>query len=288
MGYFIDRMISAIRRWADEPSENPKYDQDALIEMIEQNFQVALADLNCLADNPIKARMTLSIVSGTQVYLLPPSVEKVVRLAELDNSTGLPSSQWVQRPESCWRGGSFRLEGRLLRLDPAWTGDAFDVELEYIPNGDFRLHYGSGTAALATPTSFVLAEAPAAGELDTRENAYVGAVLRTFGTYIQERTITAYDRTTRTCTVSPAFDPALDGAVNYEVVPVYGRLIEAQVALHCAEQIMASAGQTRKHALLERQHAKVKRAVQVQLSKMQDITGDHFDTRTMYDDRWVA
>jgi hypothetical protein len=280
---FLDRAVRAIRRHVDEPSVDPKYETRDLVEMIETAFGVALADLNAQTDAPLKVRTLLSIGGGTQEYLLPPSIQQITAIVRYDAATHLPAAQWMPRAETNWRGAGFRLEGRTLRLDPPCDGDAFEVQLEYIPNGDSRLHYGVGSADAARPTEFVLAENPLVGTLDTRENAYAGSVLRinVDGTgFVQERTITAYDRATRTCTLNLAFSPAPGGATSYEIVPVYGKLIEAQVALAVAEDILASADKPRKYQLIERQHAKVKRANLLALAKMENILGDHFEGRT--------
>lgn len=381
---FINRVIRLIRKDTDEPSINAKYSGADLLTLVEQGFQVALADLNALTDNPMKVRLSMTVGPDTTEYLLPPSVEQIIRIARIDPESGRPQEIWTPRPEASWYGAGVLLEGRVLRLDPSITRGSDDIELEikYIPNGDVRLHYGF--LEDLTATTCVLDRVPSFGKLDTRENAYVGTVLRILSTddedtnYVQERTITAYDRTTREATLTPALDPlprvglngntvgsgnlplnppdqqgyvtlpnsfsaaddtyngmtirlvsgqlgavtrtitdyigasrraycgamwgegVLDGPkmsgatfeivdtdnpaheILYEIVPVYGRLIETQVALSVAERLVAAAGNPKKYQLLQAQHAKIKRANQMQLSKMENIEGDHFDVRTVH------
>ena len=279
----ITRMVSLIRKLADEAVIDAKYSLTDLLEFIEANFQVMLTDINAVAANPLMVRH--NILLGSTSYMLPPSVDQIVRIAKLDGNRQLEYQFWGA-PSTSWTGPGISLEGRLLRFEPTWLGGADTVEILYIPNGDFRLHYG--TALGATKSTVVLAETPTLGTLDTRENAYVGAVLRLlddgFG-YEQERTITAYDRMTRTATVSPDFSPIPIMTPLYEVVPIYGRLVEMVVALHVAEELAAVAANTTKAALLERQHAKAKRALIAQLGRMQNILGGRMTHLTMFGGR---
>lgn len=283
----LDRIIRAIRTATDEPSLDPKYTDAHLVEMVEDSFQSELADINLIASNPILCRMTLTIQSSVREYLLPPVIQMVMGIVQRDADSGLPLVQWRPRHKTDWTGAGFTFEGRVLRLDPEWRRGDFDVELLFIPNGDFRLHYGSGVAASGTPDEFVLSAAPVLGALDTRDNAYVGAVIRTgvdgTGT-IQERTITAYDNTTRTCTLNLDFSPALDGAIAYEIVPTYCQLIAKPVALAVAEVILASGDKARKHALVEREHVKAKRTVALNAAKFDNIVGASFESHTAMGD----
>lgn len=270
-----------VRRYADEPSVSAKYDDAELIEEIETAHEQILVDLHTASDAPVLARATLDVAAGTSEYLLPPSVESILRIAKINSESGTPD--WEIRPESPWsvRGPSFRLEGRVLRFEPFWQGDGASLELLYVPNGDFRLHYG--TAGTVTTTTVVLATSPTLGTRDTRENAYVGAVLRIISDtngVIQERTITAYNRTTKVATVTPAFSPALGGTVTYEVVPAYERLLEKIVALYVARSLRTIAGDRTKADGLKGLYVEARRALRIELSRRQGIISDAFEQDT--------
>lgn len=286
MSYCIDRLITLIRQNADEPSAKAKYSEDDLISRIESSFQENIAELHVAADNPLLVRHTITLTDHSEQFLLPPAVEQLRRIARLSDN-GHRDVDWKLEPAAVgrWHGPGIRLEGRVLRFDPVWQGGDHTVELMYVPNGDVRMHYGTvptpgeGESDTITGTTIILAANPTKGTLDTRDNAYTGAMLRIVDStagYEQERLITAYDRITRTATVSPAFDPLPTGTVTYEVIPIYYRMMERIVALHVAMDLLAIAGNTKKYSLLATQYRKALRALRMQLGRMQNIVGDCF------------
>jgi len=278
---FLGRQLNLIRRYTDEPSIGSKYSDEELIEQIEAATQTVLAELHTSEDAPIVVRHAISVNEGAVSYLLPPNVEAILRIAKLNETTGLPD--YMVEPTSIWswNGPGLRLEGRTLRFDPVFSGATDTLEIMYVPNGDIRLHYGTGTSP--TATTLTLAASPTLGTLDTRENCYVGCVLRVVSDtngYIQERTITAYDRTTRVATVFPAFDPTPSGTITYEVAPTYGRFVEQLISFYVAHQLRAVAGDLKKAAALQDQYVKARRILRMQLNRVQGIVSDRFEHDT--------
>jgi len=280
---FINRMVALIRLHADEPDVDAKYTPQQLLDLTEGAFEDVLVDLNAVQDAPLIVRHPLTFAQGTQEYLLPPGIDQLLEIAEIDSTTDRPLWSVYPRSARSPYGPIIRLEGRVLRLDPKWLSDSKTVRASYVPNGDFRLHYG--TAGSATATTVVLAASPTTGTLDTRENAYAGAVLRILSDdngYVQERTVTAYDRETRTATVSPAFDPTPTGTIVYEVVPTYSRKVERVVALKVAIGLRATARDAKGVQLLEREYTKAQRHLLLSEARKQNITGRRFEHDTVF------
>jgi hypothetical protein len=280
--FMLTRLIELIRQYTDEPAAKAKYKDDDCLAHAEAAFQSILMELNGASDNPLLVRHTITVQTGISSYLLPPSVEQI-RQVGIRNEEGVLQAVIDPRPSGSFYGPGFRLEGRVLRFDspPRLSAD-LDLELLYVPNGDFRLHYGTvegGTAAVIDKDGLPFSESPTCGVLDTRDNAYVGAVLRIIESnqnLVQERTIIAYDHLTRRATVDPPFDPVPTGPVRYEVVPSYYRLIETVVAIHVALSLRAILGDKRKYELLERQYLRVLRTLRMQVARMDPNRGDTY------------
>lgn len=292
--YTIDRIVQLIRENADEPAVRAKYTPAQLLMRIESAFQEIIAELNCNADNPVLVRHNLSIggAGEDQVYLLPPSVEQIRRIAKIDTVSRRPV-WWIEPKALRAVGGpNITLEGRLLRLDPKWQGGTETVEVLYVPNGDFRMHYGA--AAAIDAGSVTLAASPTLGTLDTRENCYAGAVVRIVASdqgYIQERQITAYDRETRIATVEPDFSPLPTSngvAITYEIVPSYLYFIERIAALHVSRDVLSFQGNAKKVGLVLDLYNRSLRTARMQLSRMQNIIGEHFNHETGRDASSIA
>jgi len=278
----IQRQLDLIRRLTDEPTISSKYSDNDLIEHIESANQIVMTELHTAADNAMLSRFNITISDGNNVFLLPPAVEAITRIAKLNGVTGLPDWQMVPSSEWGFRGPGVRIEGRLLRFDPSWAGDSDVLEILYVPNGDFRIHYG--TAVAATSTTLQMTPTPTAGILDTRDNAYLGSLLRVVSDgngYIQERTIIAYNRVTQTATVSPAFSPALSGTITYEVAPSYERFLEKVVSLYVARELRAAAGDAAKTKNLTALYTEARRSLRLELSRRQGIISDAFEHDTV-------
>ena len=279
----LERLIALVRMYADEPTVDAKYADADLILMLEAAFQQVLFDINTCNDSPIVVRHNITLASGSELFVLPPNVEQVLQIAKIDTVTGLP--EWWIRPGSKYGMCPIvQIEGRTLRLAPKWNGEDCTVQIKFVPTGEVRLHYG--TAQTATSTTVRLAATPTLGSLDTRENAYVGSLLRivsaTTNGYVQERPISAYSRATLDATLeSPLTGVPAGGDVVYEIVPTYGRLIESVVACYVARELLAIAGNAKKVQLLTQAYLEKRRVARQQLARTNNIMGDRFETETM-------
>jgi hypothetical protein len=286
---WLNRIIALTRKYSDETLDFSKYSDAEMVVMIEHAFQTILADLSTTMDNPIRVRHSVVFGTSTQDYILPPSVGVIRRIYKVNATTGLAEWELIPRSEYNLSGPSFLLEGRNIRLQPKWTSSE-TVVIEYTPNGDFRLHYGTEpTATDGELDHLFLPATPTLGTLDKRENAYVGAVLRvwtTDGTFFpEERTIIAYDNTTRKATVSPDFsqdwfDHLAGNIVYTEVVPAYGRLLESVICWYLAQELAAISGDATKYAMAAGEYRRKMRALRIFLDSQEGIVGDSLNTDT--------
>ena len=275
--YMIDRLISRIRRNTDEPAVKAKFTDDELIERIEDSCRKILGDLNSVTDNALVVRHPISVVKDSTVFLLPPNVEQVRKLVKLNDTTGAVSWDYEPYTDLRARGPGFCLEGRVLRFDPPWQGSDETLYVWYVPNGDFRLHYG--TAARVTATSVTLASTPTKGSLDTRENCYAGAILRIVDStegLVQERFVTAYDRVGRIATLDIELSPLPTGTVTYEIVPAYQTHLEDVVGWDVAVGLKAMGGDSNRYWMLGKEQAKAMRGLRLAAKRMNNIVGTAF------------
>jgi len=274
--YAIDRIVNQIRKLLDEPSVKAKYSDADLLGLVQSAIPQVLTDWNGTRDDCLIARHEISVQDGSTTFLLPPNVEQLLWIVKRDSENRVQFRIGPRAPTR-FQGPGLRLEGRVLRFEPSWDGNSYTLELGYVPNGDVLLHYG--TASSATSASIVFAAAPTGGSLDTRENAYIGSVVRIVSDsngYVQERIVTAYDRTTRTAIVDPAFSPTPTGTILYEVVPDYWTLLETALALRVALTILAVRGESPRYGLLNREYQKVIRSIRVATIRKESIFGDYF------------
>jgi len=194
-------------------------------------------------DREIRVPFNITFTSGVTRYPVPPyigSIRELVRLNDAGQVTQYLNSFNDRSPG----GFVWRLEHHTLVLsfDPI-NFDSQVWTLRYIPGADFQMH--EGLTIPDTSTTFLLSAAPTLGTLDTRPNAYLGALLRVLNDangILQERVVTAYDAATRICTVE-AFDPVLSGDVSYDILPpLYTESLKNAVALTAARMMWTPSG----------------------------------------------
>lgn len=293
-GGFLTTTIRRIRTMVDEPDVDAKYDDDYLIaDVIEPACAQVWDDVNLTASDAIVARMTLSMVSGTLDYLLPPIVGKLWRVSVKNSVTDLSEREAVPRsPLHAW-GGGYEIHGNVLRFSPAPT-ETVAVVIEFTPVMDVRMHKGTGSRDTGDTTSLTLDSTPTQGVLDNRPNAYVGCMIRILddgSTPIseQERIVTSYDNTTGEALVSPAFSPALgSGTITYEITPPTSKAFYNVVAMRGALTLLASKGGS------DNRYMKVMREYQAAIRALRNVTtwrearvGPRFHSDTVDNrDRW--
>jgi len=258
---FIERTRTSIREIAGEPSIHAKYTDARLLTWIEQAYSHIILEINRRSANPIVLPFTIALDADLLLYVLPPTVQRIIDL-ELLNSDGntigytMPSSRYNPG------GPGVTLEHNCIRFwnDPV---DGYSLRVWYVPSGCVRLHTGSiaSDASIVNSTTLntctvVLPATPTTGTLDNRPNAYIGSVFRVLSAttkdYVQERMITAYDVTTRTITVSPCFETALlpGATVVYEIAPPVEQAVDIAVATYVARTLCALEGERDRMATL--------------------------------------
>jgi hypothetical protein len=239
---FISDCIGLVRRAVDEPSTTPKYTNADILEFIHAAFDVVLADININTDHAILVRHDISVVSGTQLYALPPTVAQVWRVAKVNSTTGLVEWEVWPGNEFSGHGGGFSIEGNMLRLLSDWKTSE-TLQILYMPNSDVAFH--KGTASAVTATSITFATTPTDGSLDVRKNAYAGYLVRILSATTgagEERLVTAYVNSTGVATINTAWDVTPTGTIVYEVIPQFSRLLKHIVCLRAAIDVLAQEG----------------------------------------------
>ena len=277
---FLSDVVSLVRKATDEPSQSPKYTDGDIVEYIQAGMDAVMTDIAINTDHPIVVRYSITLVDGTQYYVLPPNVAELIRVAKINSTTGLP--EYEAWPGSYMNpgGAGWKLEGNVLRLLRDWNSTD-TLELMYYPNSEPAMHKGTSEATAAA--SVTLMATPTDGTLGKRPNEYVGMLLRVLSSdqnYQEERLITAYDLTTRVATLAKAFDTTPTGTVVYEVVPIFSRTIKHVVALRTAIDILSNEGNSQRMATLNQNYAIKISAMRRQLSKMEGRFPHHFDGDT--------
>lgn len=277
---FLSDCVSLIRKAVDEPTATPKYTDGDIVELLQVAIDAVLTDIHVSTDHPIIVRHSITLVDGTQDYILPPQVGELLRVAKLSTDTNLPEYEiW---PGSYMNPGQhgWKIEGNVLRF--LRDRDSTDtLELMYIPSSEPLLH--KATASAVTSTTITFPASVTDGTLGTRPNEYVGMVVRILSSdqnYKEERVITAYDLTTRVATINKAWDTTPTGTVVYEIVPVFGRLIKHIVSLRAAIDLLSQEGNAQRMATLERNYQVKLSAMRRAVSKKQGRFPHHFDGDT--------
>ncbi len=277
---FLSDVVSLVRKATDEPSQSPKYTDGDIVEYLQAGMDAVLTDIHVNTDHPIIVRYTITLVDGTQFYILPPNVAELMRVAKINSNSGLAEYEVWPGSHMNPGGHGWKLEGNVLRLLRDW--DSTDsLELMYIPNSEPAMHKATASSNDATTVTFPTSVTD--GTLGKRPNEYVGMLLRILSSdqnYVEERLITAYDVTTRIATVAKAWDTTPTGTVVYEVVPIFSRTIKHVVALRTAIDILSQEGNSQRMATLNQNYAIKLSAMRRQLNKMEGRFPHHFDGDT--------
>jgi len=160
-------------------------------------------------------------------------------------------------------GRNVWIEGSTLNIQYSGLIDAGKVlTVEYLPKGTARLHNGICTLN-SDGDEATIAATPNKGTLDTHKDAYVGSVLRIInvtgtgatGNYIQERTITSYEHTTRVATLEKALDPVpvagSGGSILYEIATIIHKGLDSIIAMYAAYTICGIEGNSNRTKALQ-------------------------------------
>lgn len=175
-GSVIDSICSRIRFHVDEPDIDGRFDNNSLIRnVINSSMADVWARLNIDTDNRIVIRLVLPIVEGQQYYTLPPFIKSIRRVCKVDQY-GNVTEDYKPKGEFFPLGPGWSVEGNQLNIRPFPTEDRTDLEVWFVPSGEFRLCKGTGTLSSDLET-FTL-DSITSGDVERRPNGYLGAYLR--------------------------------------------------------------------------------------------------------------
>lgn len=281
-GSFLKTFLERLAAYVDA-EEAQKYGDAWVIQHI---LGPAVSDvMNRLAmngSNLIMNRITYTTVGTQAEYTLPPGVREILFVGTVDSRTGLPLLELKPRALRNYFGPGWSISGNALRFDPL-PPDNMNLEVWYIHNGDMLLHYDDQSAGALADSSFTLAATPALGLLDKRPNAYKGLILRVFGTSVtEERMITAYNPSTRTCTLNLPMDSLANGSYNYEIAPFISYSLYEAVVVRAALKLatMRNASQA-KQSSLRIEYASHLKSAYDSICEMQARTGKSFQRNTV-------
>lgn len=284
-GSFLYTVLERIRGYLDDPDFDAKYDNDFLIRHIISPTMVdVLARINMNADNAVVMRLDFTPTDTDEYYQLPPSVGEVLRIARRD-ADGRVEDEVMPRTEFHPHGVGWALEGNTLRFDPKFGKNEQDYTIYYIPSGDVMPHYSlDGGAMSASGEGFTLEGTPDLGQVDRRENAYAGQILRVIppSGMVEERVISSYDVNTRGVTVRVPFKTILTTQVQYEIAPIGMQSLYEAIAAGSAMKLGAYRKISGSHyqMVLQQYRSAIKTATD-NLANMQMRTGKSFQRKTV-------
>lgn len=251
-GSVLYTILDRVKRFADIDDGARFPDSYIINELVTSEWANILQNLRMGDEHPIVLLWSMPVVEQQQRYILPPIIAEVLRVGEVDQY-GNVLYDWV--PRTFWNayGCNWRVEANELTAEPIPQESNSDVLVWYVPSGDVLVHMGTGT--VVDDTTIELAATPTLGQLDQREQAYAGCILRVFqsGTRVQERIIQSYDTVTRRAVVRMPFSqgsgllPADGQTVTYEVLPhLYSSVLLNAVAAVTAMQMAPAEGFSQK------------------------------------------
>lgn len=282
-GSFLYTAIETVRR-ALEQASTDKYTDDYIVRtVLEEAYAECLSALNMNTDIPVVCKLLLSTVAGTAHYQLPPCIENVMRLVQLDDNGNVIADLRPQNnmaPYGCW----WRLEANMLVFDPI-PQEVINWYMEYIPSGDLLMHYAAD-GEVGADGVIILSTAPEIGMLDRRPNAYCGSILRILHAGIpwQERVILTHDVDAGEVTVRIPFDSLPDEGdpVTYEIAPLGHRPVWNMIARKAAMILGEDRGvEQSKLVMLSTSYARSKKAAFDRIGNMQARTGKSMSRYTI-------
>ena len=253
---FLTRAVAACRQNIDEPDIDAKYSDAQIIDKIESAYALIIAEINRNARNPIVAKYEITIAASTTEYIMPQNIGSIIAIYQ--QTTNGARIFYDSRSNYNELGKGLWVEGNVLHIQAVGIfASSTTITVEYVPDGTARLIEGTCTLDADFDVA-TLGATPNAGTLDTRLHAYTGSVLRIIrssGTndYIQERTITSYDHTTRAATLELALnpDPGDGGAdIYYEICPAIHKGLDDVIPVYAAYLIAGIEGNTRRSSTI--------------------------------------
>jgi len=296
---WLNRVGTKALRWADEPLTSSKFTDAVMLEQIQDSLAELFMDVTILSEGQPVVRYDITYVDGQQDYLLPPTVGNILMFSKRDATTDF--LEWEVPPTQKWDPQSlgFYLEGNVLHFlhNNSWM-DGDTLELWYVPNGECKPIECTIDDSNGSVTSSTTIELPPsghanilAGELDMRENAYGGYMLRVLGAtdtaggnkeQLIPITSSSIDTNIQTLTLRRPLSPDLTAETQgqIEVVPVFSRLFSDTLALHVARSLAVTTTSEKKLQLLSQRYIEKARAMRLQLTKWQTRYASRYDGNT--------
>ena len=304
-GSFLKTVIERVRGYLDDGDFDAKYTDQFLVNHV---IMPGLVDVwsrcSLNADNPVLLSYDITLVNNQECYVIPPCVGEVHEIVQYTTgsgtSDGVPIADLYPSHRMSVGGQNWAIEGNMIcfRPFPQTTGlSNLTWTIRYTTNGDMMPHYCALTDAnggtLTTTSSFTLPSAVGTGglgQIDIRENAYAGQVLRLLNkaagfTVREERVIESYNPATRVCTLRRPFTTNTAGASSYyayEICPPQSQGMVEAVSLACSLKLGAWRKIAQSHAqMLNMQYRSAIKTIGDNLSNMQMRTGKGWakDTR---------
>ncbi len=249
-GSLLYTILNRVRSFLDEPTLDAKFSNDYMVRhVLIPEMANIISMLTDVRGNPVVIQQSLSLTTSGEYYELPPSIGKVYRLAKMDSEKNIVAEIPFRTPQNSEDAGWW-LEGRELHVRPLPGSVVTDYSLWYTPSGNIVPHYSAAGGTMNIPgNQLTLDLTPDLGDLDQREDAYVGCILRVWThaapDKVAETVITSYDinETTDTATVDlreALAAPFLTSDVKYEIVPYFMDQIWQAVSLSCAVNLGVS------------------------------------------------
>lgn len=246
---YLYTLLERIRHYVEHPDLDAKYNNDYIVRHVIMPCTTdVLSRLNNNSQSQIILSAQFQLTETDEYYQLPPCVQEVLRfvVTSADGSTVL--FDIVPRDIQNRYGAGWRLEGvggALRLVMDKGLSTAATVAIWYISNGDVFPHYAiDGTVETTLSSSggasqdrVMLSAAPELGDVDRRENAYAGCVLRILPATprpIEERIISrSYLEADKWyADVTTPFVHTPDGPTIYEIAPpAHQALYEAVATL---------------------------------------------------------
>ena len=241
----LHSMVSRIKKKIPEGLEITLTDDYLIDTCVIPETRKILSAVNQNEETAIVSQYDISTVSGSEHYLLPPNVTRIIRVAkESSSSTGKLSYEEIPRNDSKDPyGHGYHIEGNRLSLLPTPDGTE-TVTVWYVPGGDIYPHFAVD-GVHATSTQVKLSKgtlfSSLLGRIDRRSNGYIGSVLRvvTSTGSIDERVIVTHDADDDSgqqgvVTVLEQLTGTHSGrACTYEIIPSWWANFESAVVDSC-------------------------------------------------------
>ncbi len=293
---FLSRTITDFRENADEPSINAKYTDARLITKIEQAYSEIISEVNRNRTEPIVAKFNVTYTTSTAItlHLLPYFIGSIHAIYREGVSGGDYKVFYHSRSRLNPIGRQVWVEGHTLKIQPRILATGDILTIEYVPTGTARLHNGTCTVDTAGIV-VTFGASPDTGVLDTHANAYAGMVFRLISdtdadySFMQERTITAYNPITRKATLDIALSPnpgdgVHSGTTSYEIAPSIHYGLDFTVGLYLAHWITTIEGSITRSRLLRDLYRRAIRNLRLtayysNIMEASKVRSDNYDLR---------